>query len=159
MRTESVDVRSETGERLWTDQAAEEIERLRRVRDTLRVDRDRIDRELESLDGALSALVRLRPDLRSSTDTQRSGLRAREIDLGRLLADVLRDRPGAWMAVDEVHEQLRKKTGSLARIPSVNQVRDGLRYLASRREEFEAGRNESERLAYRFRTLSVKSPD
>ena len=157
MRTESVDTRHELGERLWTDQAAEEIDRLRLVRNTLRLDRDRIDRELESLDGALSALVRLRPDLRSPTDTQHPGFRAREIDLGRLLADVLRDRPGTWLAVDEVHEQLRKKTSSTARIPSTNQVRDGLRYLASRRDEFEAGRNNSDRLAYRFRMQSVSS--
>jgi hypothetical protein len=152
MHTEFVDSRPEPSERLWTDQAAEEIERLRIVRDALRVDRDRIDRELESLDGALSALVRLRPDLRSSTDAQRSGFRAREIDLGRLLADVLRDHPGLWLAVDEVHEQLRKKAGSVAHIPSTNQVRDGLRYLASRRDEIEAGRNGQSRLAYRFRT-------
>ena len=151
MHTESIESRPELSERLWTDRAAEEIEKLRKVRDALRVDRDRIDRELESLDGALSALVRLRPDLRSPTDTQRSGFRAREIDLGRLLADVLREPPGTWLAVDEVYEQLRKKAGSMARIPSTNQVRDGLRYLASRREEIEVGRNDRNRLAYRFR--------
>ena len=52
MRAESVEVRPETVNVCGRIQAAEEIERLRRVRDTLRVDRDRIERELESLDGA-----------------------------------------------------------------------------------------------------------
>jgi hypothetical protein len=152
MHTESVYLQPEPSERLWTEQAVEEIERLRRVRDGLRLERDRIDRELESLDGALGALVRLRPDLRSPTDSQRSGLKAREVDLGRLLADVLRDRSGAWVSVDEVHENLRKRSTSIARVPSANQIRDGLRYIANRRDEFEAGRNEFGRLAYRFRT-------
>ena len=109
MRTESVDNHPELSERLWTDQAAEEIERLRNVRDALRVDRDRIDRELGSFDGALSALVRLRPDLRSPTDTQRSGFRAREIDLGRLLADVLRDHPGCgWRSMKSTNSYARR---------------------------------------------------
>lgn len=139
-------------ETTFTDSVDGELTRLRNRRDTIREERARLDRELATADDMIAALVRLRPDLRTASDTRTNSARSRQVDVGPLLLSVLRAVPNADLPVVEIMARLVQDHPGSMRTASTTQVRNALRYLAKTHREVRASRDTENRLVYRFST-------
>ena len=145
-------MRASAGEVTFTESVADELTRLRNRRDAMREERARLDRELRTADDMIAALVRLRPDLRTTSDARTNSPRSRQVDVGPLLLSVLRAVPNADLPVAEIMARLVQDNPGSMRAASTTQVRNALRYLAKSHREVAAGRDAENRLVYRFST-------
>ena len=136
----------------FTESVDDELTKLRNRRDSMRQERARLDRELATADDMIAALVRLRPDLRSTSDVRTNSDRARQVDVGPLLLSVLRAYPDADLPVAEIMARLTQVNPGSMRTASTTKVRNALRYLAKTHREVTADRDAENRLVYRFST-------
>ena len=144
-----------TDKATFTESVDDELTRLRNRRDAMREERARLDRELATADDMIAALVRLRPDLRTTSDGRTTNARPRQVDVGPLLMSVLRAVPNADLPVAEIMARLIQDNPGSIRTASTTQVRNALRYLAKTHREVRAARDAENRLVYRFSTLST----
>ena len=140
------------------DRTEVEVRRLRIHRDSLREERTELGRRLEALDreaGAydsmIATLVELRPDLASKSDTRHVLPVERTADLSRELVAILRDESGQWLSVSEIAVQFAQRRSLTSSDRLEKQIRNGLRYIATRSSEVESERTVDRPLSYRFR--------